>query len=178
MTFSLAKTVVECSRKKVKTAVQVDTKLLHKDEDCILEDPSFSQPELLLPVMGWDQEVNKLKASTESLVADIAEMLDEDDAPPLQSEERECYMVNRAYSSPRSLQERDDLSNRKRIMSDTTLSSSDISASHQLIYIAIHKMICIKRIQRPPGIEAVAVSPGPKLADVAPAIFSPGYLEV
>ena len=174
ITFSLAKTAAERSRKKFKTPLQDHNTLLHNDENCILEDPLFSQPDMFLPAMGWDQEINKLKVSSQSPAIDVAEMLDENENPPL----HEYCVANRAENSAQTVQQQYCLGKGKRNMSDTTLSSSDISASHQLIYIAIHKMICVKRIRKHPGIEAIAVSPGPKLADVAPAIFSPGYLKV
>ena len=178
ITFSLAKTVAESSRKRLKPPLQDSDTLLHTDEDCILEEASFSQPDLRLPSIEWEEETHKLKSSSQSSATDIADMLDEDGALSLQSREHECYVASRVDGNSQSTPQQNHLGKGKRNMSDNTLSSSHISTSHRLIHTAINKMICGKRIRTPPGIKAVAVTPGPKLADVAPAIFSPGYRKV
>ena len=48
----------------------------------------------------------------------------------------------------------------------------------RLVDAAIRTMICDSRVQSPVGIQLTENSPGPKLAAIAPVLFSPGYRQV
>lgn len=48
----------------------------------------------------------------------------------------------------------------------------------KVVDVSIRTMICDRKFEKTPGVRLVKNSGGPKLADIAPTLFSPGYLEV
>ena len=72
------------------------------------------------------------------------------------------------------------LSTRKRSGSgeDSNSPILDLEASAKLIDAALRTMICDNRTTLLPGVELKEKSSEPKLAEVLPALFSPGYLQV
>lgn len=67
---------------------------------------------------------------------------------------------------------------RKRTGSDLTVKLPDFCISLKLFDASLRYMICDKTIRTSPGIKLSERSHGPKLAEICPGLFSPGYLQV
>lgn len=67
---------------------------------------------------------------------------------------------------------------RKRTKSDATFKLPDFCTSLKLFDASLRYIICDKTFRVSPGIKLQERSHGPKLAEICPVLFSPGYLQV
>lgn len=185
ITWVISKTAVRLPIKRRKSSkpqntggVNDDELLLQSDND---DNRTFISPSQPIPriVSLWDPETARAWSSSQPpVVTNFDEILDDEESdhalttPNLPS-------THSPFREPKKTQPQLDVKvNRKRAKSDPTSNLPDFSTSLKLFDASLRYMICDKTVRTSPGVRLQDRSTGPKLAEICPALFSPGYLQV
>ncbi|MCJ1244334.1 hypothetical protein MMC30_001532 [Trapelia coarctata] len=156
----------------------VEDELLQSDHCDYGTFVSMSQPTSQTPSL-WKPETGCAWPSSQpSTASNLDEMLDDEghvrflSAPYFSSSDSQVIELGQAPAQV------DLKASRKRTNSDATFKLPDFSASLKLFDASLRYMICNKTFRISPGVKLQDRSTGPKLGEICPALFSPGYLQV
>ncbi|MCJ1392227.1 hypothetical protein MMC18_005094 [Xylographa bjoerkii] len=103
------------------------------------------------------------------------QMLDEVTEEP--QEKSIVSLLSTQASTARVLQQRQPLDLRRKRPRSISSPLFDLSAAQKMIGIAFHEIVSGRNISDPPTCAQATVVARPKLAEISPALFSPGYLQ-
>ena len=169
---------IKPSKPKHSEEVEDNELLLHNDHDGYRALLSLSQPppqspslEDMLTGHVWSSSQPPAASNPDAIIDDewFAEDQTTPDHSPLDSQVMEPQKDQTEVRGKAM---------RKRTGSDLTVKLPDFCISLKLFDASLRYMICDKTIRTSPGIKLSERSHGPKLAEICPGLFSPGYLQV
>ncbi|MCJ1383057.1 hypothetical protein MMC17_006170 [Xylographa soralifera] len=135
---------------------------------------SLSQPSRRLP--SWDTEPHHTWPSSMT----VASGTDEQILDGVADEDQEMSIVSRLSAQPSPieiLQQRQPLHMRQKRPRSISSPLFDPSAAQKMIDVAFHEIISGRNISDLSKVSQAKVVARPKLAEISPALFSPGYLQ-
>ncbi|MCJ1283847.1 hypothetical protein MMC26_003178 [Xylographa opegraphella] len=130
---------------------------------------SLSQPNPRLPLWDAEHQCDWLPFMTVTSVTD-AQMLDE-------VVDEESIVLSTQASAPQVPQQQQRLEIYRKRPRSICSPLFDVLAAQKLIDTAFQEIICGRKIPDLPTADRAKVVARPKLAEISPALFSPGYLQ-
>jgi len=152
--------------------------LLASDNDENRTFVSLSQPTPQAPAL-WSPETGRAWPSSQPPTASNVDEILDDGGPVRYPSTPYLHWLDSQAMEPQPAQTRVEVKvNRKRTKSDPIFQLPDFSTSLGLFDASIRYMICDRTFRISAGIKLQDRSAGPKLAEICPVLFSPGYLQV
>lgn len=158
--------------------VEDDELLLHNDHDGYRALLSLSQPTPQSPLLE-DMLTGQIWSSSQPPTASNPDgILDDEWFAEDQTTPDHSLLNSQVMEPPKDQTEVRGKARRKRTESDPIVELPEFCISLKLFDASLRYMICDKTIRTSPGIKLSERSHGPKLAEICPGLFSPGYLQV